>query len=98
MLTLFCSVNHVNHESPSRPTLRTSQQEHKRFLTGHEMVSSQLLPVTPGQARKCGSPKLELSCLSERQIARAAGNSMSASCVGAILLAAVLALDMKPTA
>lgn len=91
-------MNHVNHESPSRPTLRTSQQEHKRFLTGHEMVSSQLLPVTPGQARKCGSPKLELSCLSERQIARAAGNSMSASCVGAILLAAVLALDMKPTA
>lgn len=79
-----------------RPESPGHVQEHQRVLSGKEMLSTHLLPVTQHQADLCGSPKLELDGVSERKRARMGGNTMSVPCVGAILLACVLALDRTP--
>ena len=70
-------------------------QEKKRFLTGAEMMSSQLLPTTEKQSALCGAPMLQLQGLRNNAIAKMAGNSMSVPCVALMLLIAVLAFDLE---
>ncbi|CAK9060883.1 Uncharacterized protein SCF082_LOCUS31987, partial [Durusdinium trenchii] len=69
--------------------------EKQRFLTGDEMIASQVLPVTVQQASLSGAPKLELGELPNSTKAKMAGNSMSALCCGAMLLTCILALELK---
>lgn len=70
-------------------------EEHSRFVTPEEMLSSQVLPVTSKQAEACMAPKLDLSGVPPLKIAKMAGNSMNVQCVAAVLLTAILALDYK---
>ena len=70
-------------------------QEKKRFLTGDEMISSQVLPTNDVQATMSNAPKLDLQEFRNSTKAKMAGNSMSALCVGAMLLVCVLALEPK---
>ena len=81
-----------NHTAPSPTHL---SQEKGRFLTGDEMIASQILPVTPTQALACGAPVLQLGGLSNATKAKMAGNSMSAPCVGLMLLVAAVALELR---
>ena len=53
------------------------------------------LATTAEFAKSCGAPQLELGEISDAQCGRMAGNSMSVPCVATMLLAGVLALDMK---
>ena len=80
----------------TRLSTESPNQEKKRFLTGPEMLASQILPVTAGQARKAMAPKLDLSNLRSNQSAHMADNSMSVPCVAAMLLVAMLALEQIP--
>ena len=68
-------------------------QEKERFLSGEEMLSSLILPITEQQSDLCGAPALDLSNLKNSTKAFMAGNSMSVPCVGLMLLAAALALE-----
>ena len=68
-------------------------EEKRRFLDGDEALNSQCLPTTDVQAATCSAPKLCLDGLSSAQKSKAAGNSMSAPCVGAMLCVALLALE-----
>ena len=74
---------------------RRAAQDHGRFLSGREMLASQVLPTTAEFAKSCGAPQLELGEISDAQYGRMAGNSMSVPCVATVILAGVLALDMK---
>eukprot|EP00438_Fugacium_kawagutii_P000869 Skav215100 [mRNA] locus=scaffold899:136949:138049:- [translate_table: standard] len=73
----------------------TPGQETKRFLSGDEMIASQVLPVTKKQSLRCGGPMLELESTNNSARGKMAGNSMSAPCVGAVLLIAALALEKR---
>ena len=68
-------------------------QDAKRFLEPEELLSSHILPVTAEQGRLCGAPPLCLQGIPKTQRARMAGNSMNATCIGAMLLAACLTLE-----
>ena len=59
------------------------------------MVASHILPVTDEQAAACQAPRLEFGNVKEREVCKMAGNSMSAPCVAAVLLAAIMALDLQ---
>ncbi|CAK8990645.1 unnamed protein product [Durusdinium trenchii] len=67
----------------------------KRFLSGEEMLASQILPINKQQADVCGAPVLQLDGLRNAAKAKAAGNSMSVPCVGLMLLVAALALEVS---
>ena len=59
------------------------------------MLSSQVLPVNDEFAEASGAPKLALDGIKDAQCGRMAGNSMSVPCVATMILAGILALDMK---
>ena len=74
---------------------RACCQDKRRFLTGEEMLASQVLPVTSLHASLCGAPKLQVENLPNNVKGRMAGNSMSTLCCGAMLMACILALEHK---
>lgn len=71
------------------------RQEKKRFLSGDEMLASQILPVTVQQAKTCGAPRLELQGINNNSRGKMAGNSMSTPCIGAMMLLASIALERR---
>jgi hypothetical protein len=91
----------VAHHSVVHPSLPESclialpRQELRRFLTGQEMVTSQILPTTDSQSSICRAPKLQLDGLRNNVLAKMAGNSMSSLCCGSMLLVCLLALELK---
>ena len=89
-----CPVKfHFNLRSLSLAT--PGPQDKQRFLTGEEMLNSMVLPTTKEQANACGAPKLELGDMRNTLMAKCAGNSMSAACMGAIAMVALLALEPR---
>ena len=72
----------------------TILQEKHRFLTGNEMLASQLIPTTAKQAAICSAPVLRVGD-SGLNKGTAAGNTMSTPCVGAIMLIAAMALEWR---
>ena len=101
MLYQEMMANLVGHLSVFHPSLPKSclialaRQELHRFLTGQEMVTSQVLPTTDSQSFICQAPKLELDGLRNNVVAKMAGNSMSSLCCGSMLLICLLALELK---
>lgn len=92
---IICS-NQVQRGSWNQGSSRTGlPQEKGRFLTGDEMISSQILPVTHAHALESGAPMLQLGGMNNATKAKMAGNSMSAPCVGLMLLVAALALELR---
>ena len=75
--------------------LRTTlmRQEKQRFLTGDEMLASQILPVTAVHAKLSGAPQLQLQDFPNNVKGKMAGNSMSTLCCGTMLLVCILALE-----
>ncbi len=57
-----------------------------RLLLPVEMLASLVLPVTPEFANTSGVEVMNLSGISEHQLARMAGNGMSIPAVGAVML------------
>ncbi|CAE6969816.1 unnamed protein product [Symbiodinium sp. CCMP2592] len=70
----------------------TQSEAKKRFMTADEMFQSHVLATNKDQA-SCGSPVLARSHLSRSSAVMLAGNAMNVPCVGAALLAAILALQ-----
>ena len=70
-------------------------QDKKRFVSPKELLSSHILPVTDEHSRICRAPALCLDGVSDGQQSKMAGNSMSSVCVGMVLLAACLSLELK---
>lgn len=62
-------------------------------MTADEMLVSQVVPITPAQASRCGAPRLAKSQTSERSAKRMAGNGMSVPCVGVFVLFAMMAAE-----
>ena len=77
------------------PSVPGSCQAQKRFLSGQEMLASQVLPTTDEHAALSRAPKLQLDSTTESVQGRMAGNSMSTPCVASVFLTAILALDLK---
>lgn len=90
-------VSHPAFTSPlGLPFLSTTRcQDKQRLLSGTEMIASHIIPVTCEQGRSCSAPPLCLEGLSNQVKAKMAGNSMSVPCVAAILLVAILALEIR---
>ena len=61
-------------------------------MTEDEMFQSHVLATKADQAR-CGSPVLARSHLSRSSAIMLAGNAMNIPCVGAALLAAIMAVE-----
>ena len=72
-------------------------QEKARYLDPLELMSTQVLPVTPAQSKKCKAPQLKLDGVPPSQIAKMSGNSMNVPCVAAMCMVAILALDFRWT-
>ena len=54
-----------------------------------------VLPTTKEQSKTCGAPKLEVGDMRNTMMAKCAGNAMSAACMGAIAMIALLALEPR---
>lgn len=67
-------------------------EDHGRVMAPKELLTAQTLPTTDRQSETCGAPKLNLQKINSTAIPKLAGNSMSAPCVGCVLLAAVCAI------
>lgn len=70
-------------------------QAQKRCLSAQELLSTHLFATTIRQSVVSGSPKLELDTSSETKVLKMAGNSMNLPSVAAIMLAAILGLELK---
>ena len=88
---IICS-NQVQRGSWNQGSSRTGLPQE---MTGDEMISSQILPVTHAHALESGAPMLQLGGMNNATKAKMAGNSMGAPCVGLMLLVAALALELR---
>lgn len=90
------NVSYQNVATPSQtPDFLLALEADRRCMSGEELVCSHVLPVTPQQAKTCGSPCLVLKQATETAVIKMAGNAMSVPCVGAVLLAAIMIMEPK---
>lgn len=79
------------------PTLLTSTRLYsriaKRVLLPPEALATHGLPVEASHSRLSMAPRVAHEILSHNQGLFAAGNAMSVPCVGAVVFAAIMALD-----
>ena len=94
-LVIYLSTVHPSLPESCLNLKALPRQELGRFLTGQEMVTSQILPTTCSQSSICRAPKIELDGLRNNVVAKMAGNSMSSLCCGSMLLICLLALELK---
>lgn len=64
-----------------------------RVLSPKEMLCSQVVPVTAGQAKRARAPRVKIDGLTPAHMTRMAGNAMNVPTIGLVLLAAVVCLE-----
>ena len=90
---MFCFKYHLLCPLVTRKPC--SDQELKRKIHPDEALSTHLLPTTRVQRDLCGGVTLDLDNLPQTAGTKMAGNAMNLPCMGAMVMAAMLALSPK---